>query len=91
MTRYRVLSLVALIVGGLYASTRILTLLENMDMTNQEKLNSIAAQLVAVEANIRQDIADLKAANPTLDFSALENSVAALGTLDAENPPPPVP
>lgn len=57
-------------------------------MTNQEKLDSIADQITTATTNIRQDIADLKAANPTIDFTKLENSVADLGNLDAENPPP---
>lgn len=74
-------------------------------MTNQEKVDAIASQLTeygtqlsTTEANIRQDIADLKAANPAIDFSALETSVAGIATaanglknLDLENPAPPTP
>ncbi|GAA3416363.1 hypothetical protein [Streptosporangium vulgare] len=37
-------------------------------------------------AGIRQDIADIKAANPEVDFSALEAKVGALEGLDAEYP-----
>lgn len=54
----------------------------------QEQADAIAARINASTANIRQDIADLKAANPGVDFSALEASVGGLEGLDAENPAP---
>ncbi len=73
-------------------------------MTTQEKLdatadaiNALGVQLTASTTGIKQDIADLKAANPAVDFSRLDASVATLGTaaaalaaLDAENPAAPV-
>ena len=57
-------------------------------MTQQEKLDGLVAALQTHIDGIRQDIADLKAANPPVDFSGLEAKVNALAALDAENPPP---
>lgn len=57
-------------------------------MAQQEQLDAIAARINTGVANIRQDIADLKAANPALDLTALEASVGGLEGLDAENPVP---
>lgn len=71
-------------------------------MTTQEKLDAVsdaieavATQLTASTEGIRQDILDLKNANPALDFSRLDAKVAAvtaaaaaLAALDAENPAP---
>lgn len=54
----------------------------------QEALDAIVARIDTATADIRQDIADLKAANPSVDFSALEEKVAGLEGLDAENPAP---
>lgn len=58
-------------------------------MTKQEELDAFVARIDTATAGIRQDIADLKAANPGVDFSALEERVAGLEGLDAENPEPP--
>lgn len=58
-------------------------------MTQQDDLNALVARIDTAVAGIRQDIADLKAANPAVDFSALEDRVAGLEGLDAENPAPP--
>lgn len=74
-------------------------------MATQADLDALSARLSAVAdsftagvANIRSDIADLKAANPGVDTSALEATVARLEAnaadvteLDSENPAPPVP
>lgn len=57
-------------------------------MAQQEQLNALAARIAASTTAIRQDIADLKAANPALDLTALETSVGGLEGLDAENPVP---
>lgn len=57
-------------------------------MTAQEQANALAERLAVATDGIRQDIADLKAANPEVDFSALEQRVAGLEGLDAENPGP---
>jgi hypothetical protein len=59
------------------------------------RLETVDATLTAGLSGVRQDIADLKAANPGVDTAALEASVAALETgvtglseLDSENPAP---
>ncbi len=57
-------------------------------MGKQEDLDAIVRRIDTAVAGIRQDIADLKAANPEVDFSALEERVAGLEALDAENPTP---
>lgn len=57
--------------------------------TQQETLDAIVARIDAATAGIRADIADLKAANPEIDFTALEERVAGLEGLDAENPEAP--
>lgn len=56
---------------------------------NQDQVNAFVARIDTATAGIRQDIADLKAANPAVDFSALEERVAGLEGLDAENPAAP--
>ena len=56
--------------------------------TQQEALDAIVARIDVATAGIRQDIADLKASNPAVDFTALEERVAGLEGLDAENPEP---
>lgn len=53
----------------------------------QDALDALVARIDAATMGIRQDIADLKAANPGVDFSALEEKVSGLEGLDAENPP----
>lgn len=72
-------------------------------MANQDDITRLTAAVTAstekvttATTAIRQDIADLKDANPGLDVTALEASVSELGTavggletLDAENPVPP--
>lgn len=84
-----------------------LTLLRRIDertrhMATQDDVDRITSlvtdsttQITTATDAIRQDIADLKAANPGVDVSALEASVGQLGTavggldtLDAENPAP---
>ena len=73
-------------------------------MAKQEDINNLVLRVDAVRtsvdtgvAGIRQDIADLKAANPEVDTTALEASIATLEAgvggltaLDAENPGAPV-
>lgn len=74
---------------------RILHTLDEIDrkvgriMTKQDDLNNLVARVDVAVAGIRQDIADIKAANPEVDLSALEERVAGLEGLDAENPAPP--
>jgi hypothetical protein len=58
------------------------------------KVTDAATKISTATDNIRQDIADLKAANPQVDTTALEASVDALAAsvggldeLDAENEP----
>lgn len=58
-------------------------------MSQQDDLNALVSRIDTAVAGIRQDIADLKAANPAVDFSALEDRVAGIEGLDAENPAPP--
>jgi predicted nucleic acid-binding Zn-ribbon protein len=58
----------------------------NRIMTQQENLDAFVARIDTAVSGIRQDIADLKNANPAVDFSALEERVAGLESLDAENP-----
>jgi hypothetical protein len=55
-------------------------------MTQQEDLDAFVGRIDAALAGIRQDITDLKAAHPAVDFTALEERVAGLEGLDAENP-----
>lgn len=76
--------------------------LRRLKMTTQEKLDAlkdqiagIGTQLATATAGIQQDIADLKTANPAVDFTAINATVAAvkaaadaLTALDAENPAP---
>ncbi|MFB9681199.1 hypothetical protein [Streptosporangium vulgare] len=55
-------------------------------MGKQADLDAIVVRIDNAVAGIRQDIADIKAANPEVDFSALEAKVGALEGLDAEYP-----
>jgi len=64
----------------------ILRKVEQIMATQQEQLDAIVSRIDAATAGIRQDIADLKAANPGVDFTALEERVTGLEGLDAENP-----
>lgn len=64
---------------------------KDLTMTTQQKLDAIATRIETATTNIRSDIAELKAANPTVDFSRLEASVGSLEGLDSENPAPPAP
>lgn len=57
-------------------------------MSQQDDLNALVARIDTAVAGVRQDIADLKAANPSVDFTTLEERVAGLEGLDAENPAP---
>jgi hypothetical protein len=82
----------------------ILERLDQMASEQQTQIDALAAQVETSTAaittavdGIRQDIADLLAANPTLDLTALTAKVDALGAaaaaateLDSENPVPPV-
>lgn len=63
----------------------------NILMTQQDDLNAMVGRIDTAVGGIRQDIDDLKAAHPAVDFSALEERVAGLEGLDAENPAPPTP
>lgn len=101
-------------------SAQLAQIIERLNhMTTQADIDAIVSRLDAnnvalsagftaltdAVAGIRQDVADIKAANPALDLSALDNSLAALdaqvasiGTavadateLDSENPAPPAP
>lgn len=61
------------------------------------RLSTVSTTLTDGIAGVRQDIEDLKNANPELDLSSLESSVATLETgvasvteLDGENPAAPV-
>lgn len=55
-------------------------------MTKQDDLDALVARIDTAVAGIRQDIADIKTANPAVDFTALEERVAGLEGLDSENP-----
>lgn len=62
-----------------------------------ERINTVASTVDTGVSNIRQDIEEIKAANPAVDFSSLEESVANLEAsaglvtgLDEENPAAPV-
>lgn len=57
-------------------------------MATQAQIDALVGRVDTAVAAIRQDIADIKAAHPDLDLSALESSVGGLENLDAENPPP---
>lgn len=76
---------------------RILRALDGIDrkvrviMTKQEDLDNLVGRVDVAVAGIRQDIADIKAANPDVDLSALIARVEGLEGLDAENPAPPNP
>lgn len=66
----------------------ILERLKTMATLTQAQLDNLSTAISTATANIRQDIADLRAQVPNLDTSALDASVAALQALDLENPPP---
>ena len=69
-----------------------LTTLTEVVMATQDQVNALVTRIDTAVAAIRQDIADIKAAHPEIDLSALEASVGGLEGLDAENPePPPAP
>lgn len=57
-------------------------------MSQQDVLNAFVARIDTATTGIRQDIADLRAAHPEVDFTALEERVQGLEGLDAENPEP---
>lgn len=62
-------------------------------MATQEQLNALVERIDTAVAGIRQDIEDIKANHPEIDLSSLEERVAGLEGLDAENPEaePPTP
>jgi hypothetical protein len=64
----------------------IINKLEELMASQQEIADALAARIDTSTGAIRQDIADLKAAHPEVDFSKLEASVGGLEGLDAENP-----
>jgi hypothetical protein len=70
------------------------SMIMEISMANQDKLNELATQLEAATTGIRGDVEELKRqvseGTPAeeLDFSALDARVAALSELDAENPAP---
>lgn len=81
-------------IGGIVFLWMIVSNLEGLIMTNQQKLDAIAAALDAAAAGLAADIQALKdqvANGQTLDFTAVDAKVAALAALDADNPPPPTP
>ena len=60
---------------------------DHMSQTNQQHADAIAAQLTAIDATLKTgvaaitaEIATLKAANPAVDFTAVDTAVANLGT-----------
>jgi TATA-binding protein-associated factor Taf7 len=55
-------------------------------MAQQDKANELTERLGKVTEGIRRDIEAIKAANPAVDFTALEERVSGLEGLDAENP-----
>lgn len=55
-------------------------------MTKQEDLDAIVGRIDTAVSGIRNDITELKAAHPEVDFSQLEERVTGLEGLDAENP-----
>lgn len=61
--------------------------LQTMSQTNQQHADAIAAQLTTIDATLKTgiaaitaEIADLKTANPAVDFSGVDAAVATLGT-----------
>lgn len=75
-----------------------------MSETTQQHVDALAAQLTTMDATLKagitsitDEIAALKTANPTVDFTALDSAVAAMGTDVAAvaaippAPPPPAP
>jgi hypothetical protein len=104
VTVYRILSALALAVVAAGVA-RTLVHLQQIGATvaTQDDVTALASRIDAVSsavatgvANIRQDIEDIKSANPEVDLSALEASVAGLESsagqltdLDAENPAAP--
>lgn len=78
--------------------------LGTMSETTQQHVDALAAQLTTMDATLKagitsitDEIAALKTANPTVDFTALDSAVAAMGTDVAAvaaippAPPPPAP
>ena len=61
--------------------------LERILMATQADIDALAQRLTDATSDIRQDLADLKAAHPELDLSALEGKVDQLEGLALENPP----
>ena len=60
---------------------------DTMSQTNQQHADAIAAQLTTIDATLKTgvaaitaEIATLKAANPAVDFTAVDTAVANLGT-----------
>lgn len=55
-------------------------------MATQADVDAIVSRIDTATTGIRQDIADIKAAFPQVDLTALEDKVSSLEGLDAENP-----
>jgi hypothetical protein len=58
-------------------------------MTDQDRLDADVAALGTGLAVVAQEIADLKAANPALDFTGLDKAVSDLAALAPAAPPAP--
>jgi len=59
-------------------------------MATQADLDALVSRIDSAVAGIRTDIEQIKAAHPDIDLSGLEQRVASLEGLDAENPQAPV-
>lgn len=69
----------------------ILEQIREIVMATQAQVDALTERVNTGVTNIRQDIADIKAAHPEIDLTALEASVGGLEGLDQENPvTPPV-
>lgn len=57
-------------------------------VSDQSHLDADVAELVSDTSAIEAEIAALKAANPAIDFSALDSAVSALNAVAAPEAPP---
>lgn len=71
-----------------YGEYRILARLDYLEgiMATQEQIDALAERIGTATADIRADIAQIKADHPEVDTSALESRVAGLEGLAGENP-----
>jgi hypothetical protein len=58
------------------------------DMATQEQVDALATRIDTAVAGIRSDIERIRTEHPEVDLSGLEERVAGLEGLDAENPAP---